>query len=388
MNKNMSRTVCVFILVAGLFVTLATQDFDIKVIEKPVPKYHGLSNAQNLILSRSVDEISENSLRYFQGIQAAAVDKSGNFYFFDYKHCCIVKLDPGLKYVARISRKGEGPGEIRQETQAPTVVFLSAGLDGHLYLFDIMRKLIMKFSLDGKFQGDFKIEQFVPVKVLADENGSLYLPSVHDHILDVYNPKMVYLKSLVAKSRYWNNFLFAKPPACVIHRYIMPSFGIVYYDFLSTGDLLLINNVDLSVMVFDRLNGTLKKQFYAWDDFVLAEYRGKIANAIKIAEETPGTCAYSTAFSNFFLDECDNIFLQFVDTHKDSYIYRLSVDGNVLQVFKVIKPDIEGDPRFFYVKNNCFYGYTQFGVHIFEPAYAPRKGELHSPLSRGGHFYE
>lgn len=106
------KNVYIVILLKRCF--LSAENNDVKVIKAPFPVCAGLSTAKELIYERSIEDVGDNNIRAFAGIQSVAVDGDGNYYILDYKHAIVVKLSPELKFLKSIDRRGEGPGEFRK----------------------------------------------------------------------------------------------------------------------------------------------------------------------------------------------------------------------------------------------------------------------------------
>lgn len=343
--------------------TILASGADVKVIEEPTPLFSGLSNAKKLILKRSVEDIGDKEFDIFAGILSATVDDEGNFYLFDYKHGTVIKMDRELKFVTSIGRRGEGPGEFRGKERTPN--FISIGLDKKLYLANWLGRRIIKYSLDGKYLGEVKFQQFKGVKVAVDEKGNLYLPSIKDHIIDIHDPGMKYKKSLIPIEEL-KTFLFLKPPPCVIYRFTIPCYSNIKYDWLSTGELILVNNYNLSITILDPETGKTGKKFYAWDDYILSEFKRRIRRALKRVEEGASICGYTFCFRSLFIDNEDNIYLQFGDFQMIKYLYKFSRSGELKQVYQIEPAEIDGVPKFFSFKDNKFYSHSSYGIHIFK----------------------
>lgn len=334
---------------------------EINVIEEPEPLYHGISNAITIKLIKSIEEIDDDNLRAFAGILAADTDRDGNYYIFDYKHGTIVKLNSRFKFVTTIGRKGEGPGEFKISQASP--VKITVGLDNKLYFSSLMNRKIIKFTVEGKYIDEHKLENFRPFKAVADKSGNIYLPSIREHIFDVYDNKMKFKRTLLSNS-IRSSFLFFKPPACVIHKQSIPYYWNIRYVFLSSGDILLLNNLDISAMIINKDSGKIKKKFYLWADYVLSEYRIKIKETLEDVKKGLAACAYSAAFSCIFIDRCDDIYLKFVDTKYNCYIYKFSSSGKLIQVYKIEHPQSPG-LIFFKYSDNKYYAFSRYGIHIF-----------------------
>jgi hypothetical protein len=240
---------------------------EVKIIKYPAPIFSGLSNAKTLVLEKSIEDIGNKKYEVFAGIQSIAVERSGNYYILDYKHKTVIKLNDELKYLDSIGKQGEGPGEFKIFGRSPNTV--SVGLDEKLYVVNFMSRRIKKFSLDGKYILDFTFQQFFPFKVIADDKGNLYLPSTKGYIIDVYGSDMKYKKSLLPGSDL-KTFLFFERPDCVIMRHTIPGLLNIKYDWLSTKEMVLLNQYDLSITILNPETRKIAKKFYAWDDFILS----------------------------------------------------------------------------------------------------------------------
>lgn len=341
---------------------LSAEESDVKVIKDPFPVCAGLSTAKEIIYERSIEEVSDNNIRAFTGIQSIAIDGDGNYYALDYKHATVIKLSPEFKFLKSIGRRGEGPGEFRLMDM--TINKISIGLDKNLYVVNRMTGRISKFSLEGVFLTEYKYEQFIPFKLIVDEKGDMIIPSVKGYIFDIHDSKMNYKKSLLPESDL-KTFLFFKPPACVIYRYAKPGIYVIDYDWLSTKELVIANRYDISITILNPRTGKILKKFYAWDDYILSEFKKKIKRSVdSIGGEL--TCTYSSSFYSFFIDRCDNIYLQFVDFQNNHYLYSFSRSGRLNQVYLINTSGLNDLPLFFQFKDDKFYGHTTYGIHIFK----------------------
>ena len=270
--------ICIAFFFSGLF--LSAGNSDVKVIKEPEPLFSGLSNAKTLVLEKTIENIADKELQVLAGIKSTAVDKSGNYYLFDFKHGAIIKLNREFKFIKTIGSKGEGPGEFRIRGMTPN--HLSVGLNEKLYLVNWLGRRIYKYSLEGKYINELKYEQFNGFRLAVDARGTLVLPSIKSHIIDIHDSNMKYKKSLIPISEL-RTFLFFKPPACVIIKFAIPGFSNIRYEWLSTNDLMILNNYDLSLTLVNPATGKIQKKFYAWDDYILAEYKKKIKRTLEAA---------------------------------------------------------------------------------------------------------
>lgn len=272
----MKKKLFFILFICAGFLT-ANGDAVIQVIKEPGPKFHGIGTAKTLKLTASVEEIDDENLPAFAKIRSAAVDRKGNFYIFDYKLGTVVKLDSNLKFLTSIGSLGEGPGEFK--LFGSSFAFVNVGLDGNLYFANLLQRKILKFKLSGKYIDEYRVDNFKPFRAVVDAGRNCYLPSLKDYLIDVYDPDMKLKKSLVPRLR--RTFLYYKPQPCVIHRERANHCYNLMYDILGSGDIALIDNFDLSVMIVDPINGKIKKKFYAWEDFLLSEYKAKLYRSKK-----------------------------------------------------------------------------------------------------------
>lgn len=74
-------------------------------------------------------------------------DPDGNVYVLDHDAGCVLKYDPDGAYLGRISRRGEGPGELRRPRN------LVATDSSRLAVFDLGPRRFSFFDLEGEFLG-------------------------------------------------------------------------------------------------------------------------------------------------------------------------------------------------------------------------------------------
>ena len=349
------------IIIFFLFILISHGYAEIRVIENPEPLYHGISSVVTLKSIKDIEEIQNDDLCAFVGILAVDTDTEGNYYVFDYKHGTIVKLNKKFEFLKTIGSKGEGPGEFKIVGATP--FFLDLGLDDRLYISDFMNRKITRYTLQGKYIDEHKLENFRPFKAIADEAGNIYVPSIKDNVLDIYDKNINYKKSLLSND-IRKTFLFFKPPACAIHKQNVPYYWNIRYCFLNSGDLLLLNNLDLSIRVVDKNSGAVKKKFYLWDDYVLSEFKKKLKKMAGEIKSGFTKCGNVSVVLNLFIDDCDDFYLYFIDSKNDCYIYKLSVEGKLIRVYKVDHPGANG-LRFFKYEDNKFYSFSRHGLHIF-----------------------
>jgi len=80
-------------------------------------------------------------------------DPAGTIYVLDYKDCAVKKYDPRGKFIARIGRKGQGPGEF----EIPSGICLDE--EGRLLVGDMMANKIESFDSAGIFINSLKKER-------------------------------------------------------------------------------------------------------------------------------------------------------------------------------------------------------------------------------------
>jgi len=357
----MRKTLFTIVMILLTLVSFAKDNYN--VIRNPLPTSHGFKKLIKLKEISSVQDLPGDDIPGFAIIIAATADASGNFYLFDHKYSAIIKLDKNLKFVKSFGRKGEGPGEFKSSLH-PSAVGLSVGLDGFFYYSSVMGKRIMKFTLDGKYLDTFKVQHFKPFKAAVDEKGRIFLTSTRDQfVLEVYGKQMKPIKKLLPNS-IRSTFLFSAPPDCVLYRLRVPDSYVIMTHFLTNGDLLVANSQDLSLMILDKSSGEIKKQFYAWDDYILAELPLRMKAMQDKVKRTGATCGYTRGISRLFVDSCDNIFLVFNDSMRNMFIYHYSLEGELKQVYRVDTSKNQ-NLMFFHSENGRFYATTRGGIHIF-----------------------
>jgi hypothetical protein len=226
-------------------------------------------------------------------------------------------------------------------------------------------KKIKKYTSEGKFIDDFKIDQFLITRAAVDKGGNFYLSSLREHVIDVYDAKMQYKKSFLPADQL-RTFLYFAPDPCVVKRGDMLRYFRILYEFTGPDELLILDNYDLSVSILDIGTGSVKKKFYVWDDYILTEYKIKLYQTKKETETGQG-CAYTGAFSYIFLDSYGEIYLQFSDSNGEKYLCQVTRDGDFKQVYYVAPAVIdEGPPTFFQRKDDTFVGYTHYGLYVYK----------------------
>jgi len=360
MKKNILYLV---ILLIGCAYVYGNSGIEVKVIEEPVPRFSMSTHAKEIGLIKSIESLANKKINIFAGVRYTTVDDSGNYYLFDFRHGTIIKLDSNFNFIQTIGSKGDGPGEFRVRGMTPNNI--NVGQDGNLYLSNWLSRQIIKYSLDGKYLGAYKYEQFTGFNAHTDEEGNFYLPSIKGHLIDVHDNKMNYKRSFIPLLEL-RTYLFFKPPACVKHRLSMPSENTTKMAWLSTGELALANLHNLSITIIAPKTGKTTKRFYAWDDYVLSEYKKKIKDAFDSAKKTGG-CGYSSAYTAFFIDKQDNMYLQFFDSSLSIYLHKYTRNGDLVDVFKILRTQLDGSPRFFHItEDNSFIANTDTALLVYK----------------------
>jgi DNA-binding beta-propeller fold protein YncE len=109
-----------------------------------------------------------------------AVDGDGNIYVLDLQRCRVMKFSDSGKLLATIGSAGNGKGEIGMPSglvMDPTGKFL--------YIADSGNDRIEKFSVSGEFVSDFhgqdvKKEEWSPTDLSIDRSGDLFIPVAID----------------------------------------------------------------------------------------------------------------------------------------------------------------------------------------------------------------
>lgn len=115
-------------------------------------------------LTVGVEEGDENYM--FNFLRDMTVDSDGNMYLLDQRMREVRKFSPAGDFISKFGSRGNGPGEFR------TPLMIRNDGENCLYIYDLGRKLISKFDLEGNF-------------IDVNLNTEQITPSVMDfHVLD------------------------------------------------------------------------------------------------------------------------------------------------------------------------------------------------------------
>lgn len=149
-----------------------------KIIRNPAQPVFGELNL-DLVLDLSIRERKGYN---FYIISQIEIDSEGNIYALDSRTCQILKFDKNGKYLQKIGRKGQGPGEFED----PRSFFIDS--NKNIYVGDNRR--IHIFDKSGKFIKSIRLNYKIYDFFLNFENNIIAL----GHIISKEGPESAILK--------------------------------------------------------------------------------------------------------------------------------------------------------------------------------------------------
>jgi hypothetical protein len=118
-----------------------------------------------------------------------AIDKDGNIYVLDLRESCIKVFDPSAKFLRKISRRGQGPGELGGPFSMTLLLE-----KGEILINDISNSRLTVFNTAGAYIKQIPLHGFTQVKVDRSENIYGWVdnfgPGVRQDILKKMNSDM------------------------------------------------------------------------------------------------------------------------------------------------------------------------------------------------------
>jgi hypothetical protein len=145
-----------------------TKEGDVVVVKNPKEPLSWdpiLSLKEDLSIGGS-GATGENVFSYLMDI---AVDQDGDIYALDLRDCCIKVFDRTGKFLRKIGRRGQGPGELGGPF---SMTLLPA--ENEIFVHDVGGRRVSVFRLDGAFVRQIPIRGMVG-EIKADVTGNFYV---------------------------------------------------------------------------------------------------------------------------------------------------------------------------------------------------------------------
>lgn len=116
----------------------------------------------------SVGNKEKNEKYFFDNPQDIKVTDEETIYILDWGDNCIKVYDNQGKYLHKIGREGQGPGEFR------TPCYFSVGSDGRIYLLDSRNSRVVLFNTAGTYISEFRLIGGSYSGIETDNNNYIY----------------------------------------------------------------------------------------------------------------------------------------------------------------------------------------------------------------------
>jgi DNA-binding beta-propeller fold protein YncE len=289
--------------------------------------------------------------------------KGENLYVFDDVQAKVFKLDRQLKPIKSYGRVGQGPGELFSKG---SVVFISFGLDGKLYLNDANPRKMIILDENLEYENEFKYNMNwrLDYDAVVDADGDVYFLDFDDTENMVkcfdYNKKPLF------------NFPVDSEDISTLYERKSPTFS-------PGGDRIMAITRDSVVLVFFRdssslfvlKNNKLVKKRRLWPRDALADYKSKL-NMVLESNKTVPRKIKAVGFAAFFgwivtdNDDGSKFYLDYVNNETKGIraLYQFNTDGELLKVLyvKIQKPTL----RLLAKGNNQYYGIAGEKIVIYK----------------------
>ncbi|PID29839.1 MAG: hypothetical protein CR982_01920 [Candidatus Cloacimonadota bacterium] len=220
----------IFILLIGVLSCTKDKNYSLEVVDgvkfinnKNTPSNPSLKYSLSKTLEINFYDNDNQEIENFKYPIDFDIDRDKNIYILDIMTSEVKKFDKNGKYLKSFSRQGNGPGE----SLYPSCLFIDRDT---VYISNRRGKSFIKYSLDGKYIGDNKLDFRLPSG--AKPIGNNYIGSYDDYTsvdntpsrvfrLALFNDKMEMIESLydydvdIEDENFYNNVLDIFPPYAI-----------------------------------------------------------------------------------------------------------------------------------------------------------------------------
>lgn len=238
------------LLISGYVFVYPKSDF--KLIKEPA-----FSHDDSLIPVTELKVVRQIDLNFTKDFVALIGDMSvapnGNVFVYDSKQVKLFQLNKNQELAATFAKSGQGPGELMQMGNYKSV-YLNAGWDNKLYLYNHPNKILHVYSQSGTYLSTIQPvdSEFTIGKPTADRDGSLAMVC-REGKLAVYTPKngKYEQKIIVIDHDLCSRFLFLAPNETDIDATLKDS-TYLSYGYLADGRLAVWISTCGELLLYDK----------------------------------------------------------------------------------------------------------------------------------------
>ncbi len=249
----------------------------------------------------------------FSRLRSIAVDKEGNIYAADDKEVIIKEFDKNGKFLRKISREGQGPGEIGR----PARIQITA--DNELLVADGRNRKILFFSPEGEHLRSKSLKTIYPLDFYADSMHNYFVlnpfftPSGTQFEIVRLDEDMNVASTLIK---------YENPPPSGTYR---PFTSFFYFKVMENGNLLYGDSKSYELQIINAEGQILKKISREYDPIPVTEADKEYVRRNLTEEQKVEFPSHHAAFYGFFLDDAGRIYVNTWQEPSDKVRYRCDV---------------------------------------------------------------
>jgi hypothetical protein len=282
---------------------------------------------KNLVKTGEIkDGFAIGEIDYFWRISTCCCDKYDNLYVSDRGWNKIFKFDPSGQFIISFGREGQGPGEFLATPKAGTL-YLSAGNDGYIYIYDSAIRRLSIFTQNGKYVKSYTYRTGSHDQPQINSRGDIYLITMfsEENLIDIYDNNFKYKMSIFS-AKYHFRFPVRRPSKearAIMHRVN----GIdIRKTITKDNHLIVLSNFSLEIFHFDEKN-SLVNNFKIRNKIFLEDFKNRLKKYSK-------KVGFISPF-NLFLDKDESLCLSYFNSSISRWeIYRYNINGSILDILR------------------------------------------------------
>ena len=284
----------------------------VTIVKNPKEPFHKKTNFK-LEEDLTIGEAEGAEEYMFSRLRSIAVDGEGNIYAADDKDITLKVFDKDGKFLRKISREGQGPGEIGRPYH------LQITADSELMVSDGRNRKIHFFSLDGEHLRSKNLKTVFPLELYAASMQNYY----------VLNPVRLPTGTrfdIVRLDEDMNVVLtlkqYAMPPPSDTYRPFAPFFS---FKVMANDNILYGDSKDYELQIISPDGRIVKKISRAYDPNPLSDTDKDYVRRNMPEDQKLEFPSHHAAFYGFFLDDAGRIYVKTWLEQTDTVQYRCDV---------------------------------------------------------------